>query len=178
MHQDLLQLQTFQTFSITKNTSPKIMTLWNHLNWCLKAHWPKITHFSGILLSHIFPLDRNDTSNLEPKVNPFKTILIWEKMLQAGRPSTTCDVAQSRPFKKKRKKKRMNKRKRKLIVMSCTWKIRLSLNENQESRKNVEKMMKKLHKHKSFFSCKESLFSLVNYVSYEKWSFFIILSLI
>ena len=58
--------------------------------------------------------------------------------------------------------------------MSCTWKIRLSLNENQESRKNIEKMTKKLQKHKSFFSSKESLFSLGNYVWDEKWSSFII----
>ena len=57
-------------------------------------------------------------------------------MLQAGSQSTTCDVAQSRPFKKKRIKE-----KEKLIVMSCTWKIRLSLNENQEKmlKKNDEK---------------------------------------
>ena len=42
------------------------------------------------------------------------------------------------------KKNEWIKEKEKLIVMSCTWKVRLSLNENQESKKKcVEKMMKK-----------------------------------
>ena len=61
--------------------------------------------------------------------------------------------------------------------MSCIWKIRLSPNKNQESQ--IQKMCwKKLHKHKSFVSCKELLFSLGNYVWDEKWPYFIILSLI
>ena len=42
-----------------------------------------------------------------------------------------------------KKRKKWVKEKEKLIVMTCIWKIRLSLNENQESKKNVEKMMKK-----------------------------------
>ena len=53
----------------------------------------------------------NDTSNLEPKANPFKTILTWEEMLQAGKPSTTCNVVQSRLFKKKRKNERKKQKK-------------------------------------------------------------------
>ena len=177
MHQDLLQLQIYQTFSITKNRSPKIMTFWNHLNWCLRAHWPKIAHFSGILLSHIFPLNRNDTSNLEPKANPFKTILIWEEMLQAGRPSTTCDIAQSGPFKK-REKKWMNKRIKRKIDCHVMH-LKNSTESKQKSRKsNSKNVLKKLHKNKSFVSCKELLFSLGNYVWDEKWPSFIILSMI
>ena len=53
------------------------------------------------------------------------------------------------------------------------------IKSKRESRKkNVEKMMKKLHKHKSFFSYKELLFNLGNYVWDEKWPSFITLSLI
>ena len=116
-------------FSITKNRSPKIVTVWNHLNWCLMAHWLEIAHFSRILLSHIFPLDRNDTSNHKPKANHFKITLIWEKMFQLGRPSMIYVVARSRQIMRIKKEK---KNKEKLIVMSCTWKIWSSLNENQE----------------------------------------------
>ena len=69
-------------------------------------------------------------------------------MLQLGRPFMVCVVARSRQTTKKKTKNKNTKEKEKLIVMSCTWKIRLGLNKNQE--KNVEKMMKKLQKHKSF----------------------------
>ena len=52
--------------------------------------------------------------------------------------------------------------------MSChaLGKFELSLNENHESQiqKKMKKMTKKLHKHKSFFYYKESLFSLGNCV--------------
>ena len=48
----------------------------------------------------------------------------------------------------------MKKKEQKKNLLSChaLEKFELSLNENQESRvkKNVEKMMKKLHKYKSF----------------------------
>ena len=53
--------------------------------------------------------------------------------------------------------------------MSCTWKIRLSPNENQEIQ--IQKKMKKM-KNYNFFSCKDSLFSLGNYVWDEKFPFF------
>ena len=61
-----------------------------------------------------FPLDKNDTSNLEPKANPFKTVLIRKEMLQAGSPSMICVVARSRQTMRTKKKT-----KEKLIVMSC-----------------------------------------------------------
>ena len=171
MHQDSLQFQTCQTFSMSKTKSKDRDTL--------KSPWlmpwgtlTKIAHFSEILLSHdsLF-VDRNDINNFGPKGQSFKTILTWEEMLQLERPSMAYIVARSRQIVKKRTKE-------KLIVISCTWKIRLSLNENREAKKNVEKMMKKMHKHKLFFSCKELLFSLGNYIWGEKWPSFIILPLI
>ena len=52
--------------------------------------------------------------------------------------------------------------------MSCTWKIRLSLNKNQESR--ILKKILKNEKIAIFLSCKDLLFSLGNYVWDEKLS--------
>ena len=106
-------------FSMTKNTSSKIVTFWNHLDWWLKAYWPKIAHFSGILLIHIFPLDKNDTSNLEPKANPSKTILTLEMMIQLGKSSMAYVVTRSRQIVRVKKKEK-NTTNGKLIVMSCT----------------------------------------------------------
>ena len=55
--------------------------------------------------------------------------------------------------------------------------LKNSIKSKQESRK--QKNDEKLHTHESFFSsCKESLFSLGNYVWNEKLSSFIIPSLI
>ena len=70
---------------------------------------------------------------MDQKANLPKQSSHWEEMLQLGRPFMACVVARSRQIEKKKKnKKRTNE---KLIVMSCTWKIRLSLNENQKAKK-------------------------------------------
>ena len=111
-------------------------------------------------------------TTLDPKVNPFKTILTWGKMLQLGRSSMICVVTRSRQTMR-------TKKKHKTKIDCHVMHLKNSTKSKRESRKkNVEKMMKKLHKHKSFFSCKESLFSLGNYVWDEKWPSFIIPSLI
>ena len=55
--------------------NPKTAIPWNHL-WLMSwGMLTKIIHFSGILLSHIFPLDRNNINNLGPKSQLSKTIL-------------------------------------------------------------------------------------------------------
>ena len=119
-------------------------------------------HFWAI----IFFLDKNDINNFGPKGQPFKTIITWEEMLQSERSSMLYVVAQSRQTMRTRKRKRNKKIKEKLIVMSCTWKIRLSLNKNQEAKfkKNLKKM-----KNCNLFPLRELLFSLGNYVWDEKW---------
>ena len=172
MHQDLLQLQACQKpFSLTKHKSqdydiPKFSLIDARGKMIEKLPISQ-EHFWAIILS----LDKNDINNFGPKGQPFKTILTWEETLQLGRPSMAYIIARSRQIVKKRTKE-------KLIVMSCTWKIRLILNKNQESEKEMlKKMMEKLHKYKSFFSCKELLFSLGNCVWNEKWPSFTIPSL-
>ena len=101
----------------------------------------------------------------------------WEMMLQLGRPSMACVVNRSRQIGRMKKKKKKSKRKIDCHVMHL--KIRLSLNKNQEGRKKMlKKMMKNCINTNHFFPCKESLFSLGNYVWDEKWSSFIIPSLI
>ena len=55
--------------------------------------------------------------------------------------------------------------------------LKNSIKPKWESRM-PEKNDEKSHKRKSFSFYKESLFSLDNYIWYEKWSSFIILSLI
>ena len=45
--------------------------------------------FWAIILS----LDRTGINNLGPKGHPFKTILIWEEILQPGRPCLSCIIA-------------------------------------------------------------------------------------
>ena len=113
-----------------KTQIPKIVIFQKHPDWCLGACWPKkLPIYRERFWAIIFSLDRNDINNFGPKGQPFKTILTRKEMLQLGRPSVVCIVARSRQIiwiEKKRKKE-------KLIVMSCTWKIRLSLNKNQES---------------------------------------------
>ena len=76
-------------------------------------------------------------------------------MLQSERSSMTCVVAWSRQTM------RMKKEKRKI---DChVMHLKNSIKSKQESRK--QKNDEKLHTHESFFSsCKESLFSLGNYV--------------
>ena len=77
---------------------------------------------------------------------------------------------------RKKEKNDWIREKEKLIVMSCTWKIRFD--SKWKSKKPKKCWKEKLHKHKSLFSCKESLFSSGDYVWDEKWPFFIIPSLI
>ena len=127
-----------------------------------------------------FLWNRNDINNFGPKGQPFKTILTWEEMFQSDKSSMICVVAWSRQTMRMRKTKKQKnkKKKKKLIVMPCTWKIQLSLDKNQEAKKSWENDEKELYKHKSFFSCKELLFSLSNYIWDEKWPSFTIPSLI
>ena len=80
-------------------------------------------------------------------------------ILQLGRPSMTCVVARSRHIVRTKKEQ-----KEKLIAMSCTQKIQLSPNENQESQIQKNVLKRNDEKLQSFFSCKDSLFSLGNYV--------------
>ena len=138
MHQDSPQLQTYQILFNDQNKVPKIVIFWNHPDWYLGAWRPKIVHFSEIRLSHIFPLDRNNINNLGPKSQPSKTILTlrrdastWKAIYGMHR----CPEQTNRENEKN------------LIVMSCTWKIRSSLNKNQ---KKCWENDKKLQKHKSF----------------------------
>ena len=142
---NLLQLQTCQTFSMSKNTSPKIVILRNHLYWCLGAHWSKIAHFSktlwtitpfltninGTLLSHTLSLNRNDVNNPWTKRRPlFKTILTWEVVLQSGRPSMAYVVARSRRIMRTKK---MNKKKN---WLSChVMHLKNSIESKRKSRK-------------------------------------------
>ena len=55
-------------------------------------------------------MDRNDTSNLEPKANPSKTIPTLEMMLQLGRPSMAYVVARSRQIVRMKKEKTQRKK--------------------------------------------------------------------
>ena len=130
----------------------------------------KINHFPGILLSHNPLLDKNDINNFGPKDHLSKTIPILRSdapIWKAFYGTCRCPEQMSQ--------KKWKRIKEKMIVMSCTWKFWLSLNENQECQKKGDK---KSHKHKSFPSCKESPFSLGNYAWDEKWPSFIIPSLI
>ena len=79
MHQDLLQLQTCQTFSMTKNTSPKIVILRNHFDWCLEARWPRLPIFQKYFRVVILSLDKNDMNNLLAKRQSFLKQLSQEK---------------------------------------------------------------------------------------------------
>ena len=83
---------------------------------------------------------------------------------------------EDRPWE--REKEKAKKKRKNWLSCHALEKIRLSLNKNQESKKNVEKMMKNcIHMNHFFSSCKESLFSLGNYVWDEKLPSFIIPSL-
>ena len=142
MHQDLLQFQTCQTPWWPKTQVPKsrcfeitLIDVLGHINWKLPIFRK---HFWAI----IFLLTVMAWTTFEPKANPFKMVLIGEEMLQLRRPSMACIVTRIRQIVKKKERT-----KEKLIVMSCTWKIRLFLNENQESQIQ-EKMWKKWQKKK------------------------------
>ena len=133
----------------------------------------KITHFSGILLSHIPLFGQKWYKQLRTKRPSFQNYphtekwcfnlkgLLWHVSLPGANES----------------KKNEKRTKEKMIVTSCTWKIWLSLNKNQEAKKCWENDEKELYKHKSFFSYKELLFSLGNYIWDEKWPSFTIPSL-
>ena len=120
-------------------------------------------------------LEKSDTTNLKPKGQLFQTILTWEDMLQARRPSTTCDVAQSGPFKKK-KKNEWIERKIGCHIMHLKKSTKFKW-KSRSKKKMCWENDEKLHKHKSFFFYKELLFSLGNCVWNEKWPSFTILSL-
>ena len=159
---NLVCIKTCYSFKSAKpfqwaKQNPKIVILWNHLDWCLKAHWPKIAHFSRILLSPIFFWTEviRATSNQKPTLS--KQILTWEEMLQLGRPSMACIVALSRRIvKKKEKKKKRN------IDCHVMHLKNLIKSKRESKRKKCWENDEKLHKPKSFFSCKELLFSLGN----------------
>ena len=152
MHQDLLQFQTCQTFSMSKTKSQDRDTLKSPWLMSWGTSIENCPFFGNTF--EPYPLKRNDTSNLEPKANPFKTILIWEEMLQAGSPSMACVVARSRQTmrtktrkkqKEKRKKQKERKRKNDCHVMHLK-NLTKSKRESQKpnSRKNVGKMTKKI----------------------------------
>ena len=163
MHQDLLQLQTCLTFSRTKNTSPQDHDiLRDHLDWWLGARWPKLPISLKYFWAIVFFLDRNDANNFGPKRRTLSKRSSYEKRcfkLEVNLWYASLLGADESWAKKK-----------KLIVMLCTWKI--WLNENQE------KMLKNCKNTNHFFSYKELFVSLGNCVWNEKWSSFIIPSLI
>ena len=101
----------------------------------------KLPIFSGILLSHIFPLNRNDTSNLEPKANPFKQSSHEKRCfkLEGHLQHATLPKVD---YSWKKEKNEWIKEKEKLIVILCTWEIRSSPNIN---RKNDEKCVNTNH---------------------------------
>ena len=128
---------------------------------------PFLADISGTFLSHTLSLDKNDVNNPWTKRRLlFEAILTWGVVLQSGKSSMARVVVRNRWIMRTKKKEQ----KEKLIVMSCTWKIRLSLNENQESQ--IQKMCWKTAI--IFFSYKDSLFGLGNYVWDKKWSSYII----
>ena len=142
MHQDLLQLQACQNpFNDQKHKSLRLWYSEITLIDTLGHVDQKLPIFREYFWAIILSLNRNDINNFGPKDQPFKTILTWEKMLQFGRPSMKCIVVRSRQTMGKKKKK-TNKTIKKMVVMSCTWKIRLSLNENQEAKKMLRKWWK------------------------------------
>ena len=126
----------------------------------------KITQFLGTLLSRNPLLDRNDINNFGPKGYLSKTIPILRSDASIWKAFYgTCRC----PEQMSQKKWKKNKRKNDCHVMH----LKNSIKPKWESR-----MSKNAKKKWSFPSCKESLFSLGNYVWDEKWPSFIILSLI
>ena len=180
MHQDLLTVSNLPNLFHEQNKVPKIVIFWNHLDWCLGACWPKLPISLKYFWAMILSLNRNDLNNFGPKSQPFQNnpyirrdASTWKVIYGMHRcpERTNCE--------QKKVKKKKQKRKEKMIVMSCTWKIRSGLNKNQESKKKCWKKWWKLDTHESLFSsCKESLFSLGDYVWDEKWPSFITPSLI
>ena len=174
MHQDLLQLQACQNpFDDPKTQVPKIMIFWDHLDWCLGACWPKLLisreHFWATILS----LDRNDINNLGPKGQPSKTILTLRGDASTRKAIYGMHRCPEQTNHENEKEKK-NKRKIDCHVMH----LKNSIRSKQESRIKCWKKWWKLHTHESLFpSCKESLFSLGDYVRDDKWPSFIIILL-
>ena len=78
-------------------------------------------------------MDRNDTNNLGPKGQLSKTILTLR------RDASTWKAIYGMHRCSEQTNHEHIKKKEKLIVMSCTWKIRSGLNKNQESKKKCWK---------------------------------------
>ena len=117
-----------KNYTFLKNSSshnPLLLTkMVSTILWTIT---PFLADISGNLLSHILPLDKNDVNNPWTKSRPLlKIILTWGVVLQSRRSSMACSLPGVDESWERKKKER-------LIVMSCTWKIRLSPNENQES---------------------------------------------
>ena len=165
------------SFSITKNTSLKTIIFQNH-PWLMSSGTltkKKIVHFSGTLLSHNpFFGQKWHEQPFDQKTTPFKTILSWEVILQSGRPPMACVIARSRQLvriRKKQKKQRKQKEEFDCHIMHLRNSIKSKRELKRPNSKNVEK---NCNKHNSFFSYKELLFSLADYVWDEKWQSFII----
>ena len=173
MHQDLLQFQACQNpFRWPKTQIPRPWYFETIFDRCLGACWPKLIISRKYFWVIVLFLDRNDINNFGPKDHLSKTILILRSNASIWKAVYgTCRCPEQ--MKKKWKK---NKRKNDCYVMH----LKNSIKPKWESRrsKNAKKNDEKSHKHKSFPSCKESLFNLGNYVWDEKWPSFIILSLI
>ena len=84
---------------------------------------------------------------MDQKDNLPKQSSHWEEMLQLGRPSMAHVVAHRKWVKKKEK----------MIVMSCTWKIRVESKwkSRESSKKKCWENDEKLQKHKSFLLLQE-----------------------
>ena len=121
-------IKTCYSFKLTKpfqwaKQNPKIVILWNHLDWYLKAYWPKIAHFSKKYFWALSffgqkwyeqPQTKRPTlskrSSYEKRCFKLKVHLWYASLPEVDRPW---------------ERKKQKKEKEKLIVMSCTWKIRV-----------------------------------------------------
>ena len=130
MHQDLLQLQTCQTFSMTKAKIPRswhsevtLIDVSGHIDQKLPISREYCWAIFFLRTEMIWA-----TSNQKPTLSKQS---LHEKRcfkLEGHLPHATLPRVDKSWERKKEKKEQ-----KKLIVMSCTWKIRLSPNENQES---------------------------------------------
>ena len=140
MHQDSLQLQACQNpLDDQKRKSQDRDTLKSSLIDALRHVDQKLPIFQERFWAIIFSLDRNDINNFGPKDHLSKTIPI----LRSDAPIWKAFYGTCRCPEQMSQKNNEKRTKEKMIVMSCTWKIRLSLNENQECQKNAKKKMMK-----------------------------------
>ena len=132
MHQDLLQLQTCQTFSMTKTEIPRswhskvtLIDASGHIDQKLLISQE---YFWAIFFLRIEMI--RATSNQKPTLSKQSS---HEKRCfkLEGRPRNATLPKVDNPQKKR--KNEWIKEKEKLIVISCTWKFWLSPNKNQES---------------------------------------------